>query len=255
MNVGIYKGAAAMNSLERWQAAISQNLASANITGYRKNEMSFSGVMGELTKVSDPSASGAGKKSPLEVRGVMPSVENRMNFQPGQYISTGNEFHFAIEGPGFFRVRRQDGTFGFTRNGSFRMNEDRVLVTEQGFEVQGDNGPVQFLQQGGTLSINADGMIVQGQQQISRLGVVDFADPSVLRRGGDGLLVSDGPQGAAIERPRVVHRALEGSNVQPVKEMINLVTVGRAYEMAQKVIQAHDEVANKAVQVLGAPTS
>jgi len=94
---------------------------------------------------------------------------------------------------------------------------------------------------------------VQGQQQISRLGVVDFADPSVLRRGGDGLLVSDGPQGAAIERPRVMHRALEGSNVQPVKEMINLVTVGRAYEMAQKVIQAHDEVANKAVQVLGAP--
>jgi flagellar basal-body rod protein FlgG len=52
-----------------------------------------------------------------------------------------------------------------------------------------------------------------------------------------------------------MHRALEGSNVQPVKEMINLVTVGRAYEMAQKVIQAHDEVANKAVQVLGAPTA
>jgi flagellar basal body rod protein FlgG len=185
----------------------------------------------------------------------MPSAENRMSFQPGQYLATGNEFHFAIEGPGFFRVRKPDGTFGFTRDGSFRMNEDRVLVTQQGFEVQGDNGPVQFLQQGGTLSINADGMIVQGQQQISRLGVVDFADPSVLRRGADGLLVSDGPQGAAIERPRVMHRALEGSNVQPVKEMINLVTVGRAYEMAQKVIQAHDEVANKAVQVLGAPTA
>ncbi len=252
MNVGIYKGAAAMNSLERWQAAISQNLACAGITGYRKNESSFSGVMGELTKISDPAAT---KKSPLEIQGVMPSVENRMNFQPGQYLATGNEFHFAVEGNGFFRVRKPDGTFGYTRNGNFRMNEDRVLVTEQGLEVQGDNGPVQFLQQGGTLSINADGMIVQGQQQISRLGVFEFPDTSVLKRGGDGLLVSDGAQGVAVERPKVMHRTLEGSNVQPVKEMINLVTVGRAYELAQKVIQTHDEVANKAVQILGAPTA
>jgi flagellar hook-basal body protein len=108
--------------------------------------------------------------------------------------------------------------------------------------------------EGGRISVNADGAIVQGDQVVGRIGLVDFADPSKLRRIGDGLLAtSDGTRPNPIERPKVVTGALEGSNVVGLQEMVNLITVSRAYQATQRVIQAHDENAGKAIQSLGNP--
>ena len=100
-------------------------------------------------------------------------------------------------------------------------------------------------------------MIVQGDTQVGKIAVFDFADPSKLRRIGDGLL---GPPDATVqprpvERPGIVGGSLEGSNVSPLREMVSLVTIGRAYEANQRMIHAADETSEKAIQALGNPNT
>jgi flagellar basal-body rod protein FlgF len=246
MNIGAYQGAASLAALERWQGIISENLAAQSVPGFRKTEASFASVLGGDIR--------GGERSAATAKGVLPSAVSRINMQPGQIRTTGAEFDFAIEGPGFFQIQRPDGTTGYTRDGEFHVNAERTLVNKLGYPVLGDGGPVALRPEGGRVSINADGAIVQGDQIVGRIGLVDFADPSVLRRIGDGLLgAGDGTAPTPIERPKVVSGALESSNVVGLQEMVNLITVSRAYAASQRVIQTADENAGKAIQSLGNP--
>ncbi|MEI6714132.1 MAG: flagellar hook-basal body protein [Verrucomicrobiota bacterium] len=249
MNVGIYKGAAAMAAYEHWQEAISQNLASSSVTGYRRNETSFSGVAGDLMKLKDGNS-----RVSKEMKGVLPDTHNGLSNMPGAIVATGVETNFAIEGEGFFRIRKPDGTIGYTRNGNFRLNEGRELVTQQGFTVDGENGSIKFRQEGGKILLNAEGRLVQGDQQLSKLPIYRFEKPTQMKRIGDGLLVPDAEDRAREpEKPVIVQMVLEGSNVAPLQEMVSLISVGRAYEMAKKVVEVHDDTLGKAIQTLGAP--
>lgn len=247
MNIGVYQGAASLAALERWQGIISENLAAQSVPGFRKTEATFASVIGGELR-------GAGERGAAASRSVMPSTVSRINMQTGQIRTTGAEFDFAIEGPGFFQIQRPDGTTGYSRDGEFHVNAERTIVNKMGYPVLGDGGPIALRPEGGRVSINADGAIVQGDQIVGRIGLVDFDDPSTLRRIGDGLLgQSAGAQPTPIERPKVVSGALESSNVVGLQEMVNLITVSRAYQASQRVIQTHDENAGKAIQSLGNP--
>lgn len=247
MNIGVYQGAASLAALERWQGIISENLAAASVPGFKKTEATFAAVLGGQIR-------GAGDRAAASSQSVMPGTVSRINMQNGQIRTTGAEFDFAIEGPGFFQIQRPDGETGYTRDGEFHVNSERTLVNKLGHPVLGDGGPITLRPEGGRLSINADGAIVQGDQIIGRIGLVDFADPSLLRRIGDGMLgPGEGVQPTPIERPKVLTGALESSNVVGLQEMVNLITVSRAYEASQRVIQSHDENAGKAIQSLGNP--
>ncbi len=247
MNIGVYQGAASLAALERWQGIISENLAASSVPGFKKTEATFASVLGGQIR-------GAGDRSAAASQSAMPSAVSRINMQNGQIRTTGAEFDFAIEGAGFFQIQRPDGTTGYTRDGEFHVNSERTIVNKLGYSVLGDGGPITLRPEGGRVSINADGAIVQGDQIVGRIGLVDFADPSTLRRIGDGMLgPGDGTQPTPIERPKVVTGALESSNVVGLQEMVNLITVSRAYEASQRVIQSHDESAGKAIQSLGNP--
>jgi flagellar basal body rod protein FlgG len=247
MNIGVYQGAASLAALERWQSIISENLAASSVPGFKKTEATFASVLGGQIR-------GAGDQAGATSQSVMPSAVSRINMQNGQLRTTGAEFDFAIEGPGFFQVQRPDGKIGYTRDGEFHVNAERTIVNKLGYPVLGDGGPVVLRPEGGRISINADGAIVQGDQVVGRIGLVDFADSSSLRRIGDGLFgSSDGTQPAPIERPKVVTGALETSNVVGLQEMVNLISVSRAYEASQRIIQTDDENAGKAIQSLGNP--
>lgn len=250
MNIGLYQGAASLAACERWQQIVAQNIASASVPGFRKTEASFAGVMGDVTRLGEDG--GFAK----EVPGAMPQPMARISTLPGELRTTNNEFDFAVQGRGFFQVQKADGTLGYTRDGEFHVSADRTLVTKQGFPVMGDGGAITLKPGGGRISINADGTLLQGETPAGKLAVYDFPDPRELRRVGDGLLApTDGTVPEAVERPSVLTGALEGSNVQPLQEMVNLVTIARAYEAAQRVILANDEALDKAVQILGNPGS
>lgn len=246
MNVAIYKGASALNAMDRWQESIAQNLAYSAVPGYRRDQMTFSGVLGNVSKLKD------NDKVTKTLKGVIPESHRAIDVTPAGNSYTGVETNFAIDGNGFFRVRKPDGTFGYTRSGDFHMNQDRILVDMNGYTVEGDNGPIQFRQEGGTIFINSEGTIVQGDQQLSKMAVYNFKQPENMRRMGDGLL-SPAPGDAAVplERPAIMHMCLEASNVKPMNEMISMVTVGRAYEAAKKVIDVADDANAKAIQYLG----
>ncbi len=246
MNVGMYKGAAGMVAFEAWQETIAQNLASAGVPGYKKSQSSFSAVAADVMKVKH------GQSVSQTEKGVIPVGKRSLNTKPGAFSYTGIDTNFAIPGEGYFRVRLPDGTNGYTRNGNFRLAEDYTLVTQEGAVVEGDGGPITFRQQGGRVFINGEGRIIQDDQQIGRLAVFKFDNPDELHRIGNGIL---GPIGdnnaAAIPNAPVLHMTVEGSNVLLMEELVNMISLNRAYDSAKKILDVSDDNAGKAIQYLG----
>lgn len=247
MNVGIYQGASALAACEKWQQITSRNIASATVPGFRRTEASFAGVLADATRTGSAGQTGQ------TVRGSMPETVSKLDLQPGDLRQTGEDLDFAIQGSGYFKVQRADGSAAYTRDGGFHVNAERVLMNRQGYAVQGEGGPVTLRQEGGRISVNADGTIIQGETEIGKISVYDFADTSKLQATQDGLLApSDANvQPTAVTRPEVITGAIEGSNVRPLQEMVNLITLSRSFDAAQRIVQISDESADKAIQTLG----
>lgn len=247
MNVGIYQGASALAACEKWQQITAANIASSTVPGFHRTEVSFAGVLADSARTGTASQSGETS------RGSMPKPVSKLDMQPGELRHTGEDLDFAIQGAGFFKVQRADGSAGYTRDGGFHVNAERVLINRQGYTVQGDGGPVTLRPEGGRISVNADGTIIQGDTQIGKIAVYDFADTAKLQAEGDGLLAPSDPNvvPSTVERPEVITGAIEGSNVRPLQEMVNLITLARSFEAAQRVVQISDEASDKAIQTLG----
>ncbi len=247
MNIGIYKSASALVACDRWQGMISQNIAAASVPGFKKTEAAFESKNADLERY------GSEARSVKEARGVMPSATSQISLQPGEIRATGNDTDFAIQGRGFFKVQLGDGQTGYTRDGEFHLNAQRTLVSKQGLPVLGEGGPLVFKPEGGRLSMAADGTLVQGETAVGKLPIYDFKETDKLRRMGDGLLTAEDPnvQPKAMDKPEIVGGMLEMSNVQPLQEMVNMITVSRAYEANQRVVMSHNEALEKAIQTLG----
>ena len=251
MNIGLYQGAASLAALERWQEMVSQNIGAASVPGFKKSEMSFEAVLGGTRR------SGADAGFGKDVSSSMPRQSVQISMEPGELRTTGNELDFAIQGAGFFQVQKPDGQTAYTRDGEFRLSPDRTLITKQGFTVMGDGGPIVVRPGGGHISISPEGTIVQGETQLGKIAVYEFEDPTKLKRVGNGLLApaDASVQSTSVERPAVLSGSLEGSNVSPLREMVSLVTLSRAYEANQRLIQANDDNTEKAIQSLGNPNT
>lgn len=249
MNIGLYQSAASLSALERWQDSVAQNITSSQTTGYRKRTVSFSTeAAGELQ--NDPRASiGRDAGMPMLFAKVNPGI----NFTTGDTQPTRRELDVAIQGDGFFQLQRPDGSRVYSRSGEFRMRADRTLISAQGDEVLSDGGaPITLVAGGGPVSINRDGTIFQGSTSLGKLSVQKFADNSQLIPAAGGMFTAPGgstPQ--PVEDPELLQGYLEGSNVAPLREMVDLVLISRAYEANQKIISTVDEQMQKALDALG----
>lgn len=250
MNVGLYQSASALSALERWQDAVSQNITSSQTSGYRKRTVTFSTeIAGELQ--AHPSSRSGGKGS---VPVLFPKVNSGINFLAGETQPTRRELDAAIQGDGFFEVQRPDGSKIYTRSGEFRMRPDRVLVTSTGDEVMSDAGaPIALVANGGAVSINQDGTLFQGATALGKLAVRKFADNAQLIPIAGGFFIP-GPGASApeaVDDPELLQGYLEASNVTPLREMVDLVLISRAYEANQKIINTVDEQMQKTLDALG----
>ena len=166
----------------------------------------------------------------------------------------------AIDGAGFFQVEMPDGRIGYTRAGNFNRAADGTIVTSDGKPLQ---PAIQVPEDATAISIGADGTVsasIPGQEGVTELGRIEiarFANPSGLQAIGDNMLVetqaSGAPQvGGAGEEGRGTLRAgmLEGSNVNVVEELVDMIETQRAYEVNSKMIQATDEMMKNATQTL-----
>jgi flagellar basal-body rod protein FlgF len=249
MDIGIYQSAASLSALERWQDAVAQNITSGQVTGFRKRTVEFSGttaggwgVDGVGQADGDPSQSA-----------IFPTTTNGISFASGETQPTGRDLDVAIQGEGFFEVQMPDGTHAYTRSGEFSTRADHALINSAGEEVLSDGGsPIMLQPDGGKVTINADGSVVQGTATIGRLSVQKFANNSDLRPvAGGQFLPNQGAEPQPVAKPQILQGFLESSNVSPLTEMVNLVQISRAYDANQHVITSSDKDMQKELDALG----
>ncbi len=246
MNIGIYNGSAAMGGLEDWQREISANLAASSVSGYKKTEASFEGLLnGRINGSSNNPAAGTGVSQP--------SLLTRTSFLQGELKRTGKPTDFAISGRGFFEIELPNGSILYTRDGQFQLSPESTLVNRQGYPVRGESGSIRLVPGNGAITVDAKGQIFQGTTQITKLSVVDFADRGGLSRVRGGFQIAeDSPLiPEKIDEPEIFQGYTEGSNVSAVQEMVKLISVSRAYEMNQKVISSFDRRLEQAIRHLG----
>ncbi|BBB91537.1 MAG TPA: flagellar basal-body rod protein FlgF [Methylomusa anaerophila] len=243
---GIYTSASGMMAETVRTDTISNNLANGNTAGYKKDVAINKDFASILTmrienEESDPNIGGMGVGV---VTDKIVTVHN-----PGSIQPTGNTFDLAINGKGYFAVETPAG-IRYTRNGSFTRSNRGELVTMDGYRVLGQNGPVQINtgdQNVSKISVDGTGRISVDGAEVDRLRLVDFADDQQLGKEGASLFLA-GPN--AVEQAatgQVSQGYLESSNVNPISEMVNLISAYRAYEINAKTVQAHDQLMDKAV--------
>jgi flagellar basal-body rod protein FlgF len=248
MDIGIYQSAASLASLEKWQDAVAQNITSGQVTGFRKRTVEFSGATAGGWGVD-----GSSQADDPALAAVFPTTTNGISFASGETQPTGRDLDVAIQGDGFFEVQMPDGRHAYTRSGEFSTRADHALINSANEEVLSDGGsPIMLLPDGGKVTINADGSIVQGTATIARLSIQKFANNSDLRPVSGGQFVAnDGVDPEPVAKPQLQQGFLESSNVSPLTEMVNLVQISRAYDANQHVITSTDKQMQKELDALG----
>ncbi|HEX3624922.1 MAG TPA: flagellar hook-basal body protein [Verrucomicrobiae bacterium] len=244
--MSLYQAAAAMHATAQWQDLIAENLASSQISGGRKRDVVFSDIQ-----------AGANSGVPGNPNYYIPTVTTVTNFHPGELHVSSNPMDFALEGPGFFTIQLPNGQAAYTRGGEFQLNSQGQLVTNQGYQVMGESGPVHVNPNSSDrITISATGEVSQGSQQVGKLKLVEFNNP--------GLLTTIGSQdfqatnAAAVPHPAALTKVrqgfLEAANSSPTREMSGLVTAMRMFEANQKVMQADSDRMNHTITELGGTT-
>lgn len=250
MDIGMYQGAAALHGYEQWQRNISHNLAASEVAGYKREAFALEKKpMGSIPTETD-------NRFARLLLGSSPQTVARTDFSAGPIISTEKPTDVALQTEGFFEVQTAQGASLYTRDGEFHWNNENVLVNKNGHAVQSaDGGPITRVLDDGPITINRHGEIWQNGNQIGVVGVFRFERPDqVLLHTAGGFVVPQGinaaPVAVAPEEVDMVQGYKENGNVSAVQEMVNMITVSRAFENNQKVINAFDSRYGQAIQAL-----
>jgi len=249
MNIGLYQSAASLSALERWQEAVAQNITSSQTTGFRKRTVEFSAEStGKLN--FNP---GSKLSSANEMQSVFTRATNGISFSGGETEPTRRDLDIAIQGEGFFELKTPDGGRAYTRSGEFQMRSDRTIVTAGNCQLLTDGGaPVVLLPGSDPLTVNPNGTLFQGTTSLGKLSIQKFEKPETLTPSAGGLFTAKEESGmSAVEKPDLLQGYLEQSNVQPLREMVDMVLISRAYEANQKIISTVDQQMEKTLQALG----
>ncbi len=181
-----------------------------------------------------------------------------VNHSQGELYSTENDLDFAIDGRGFFRVQVQgqeeepDQGIRYTRDGSFKLNNMNQLVTSEGNLVLGENQQPIVLE-GTEITVSETGEIFVDNQPAGNLGIVSITNLHDLRKEGYNLyrMEEDMEPEFGEFTGRVLQGFLEKSNVNPIREMVEMIQLARNYESNQRIIQAYDKILDKAINEIG----
>ena len=272
--VFLYPAAAAQMVMERRMETITNNIANAETTGFRRDIPIFATKIAPFAKMHSrggvPDLTGASAMFPVPVLGgasdptggnsilPIPSYplldELVVDFRQGAVHVTGNPLDIAIDGKSFFQIQTVNGV-RYTRNGSFRLSSEGQLVTQNGEPVLGEGGPIKLPQ--GFIMVDHEGKItMKGNDGGAPVGVdvfamVDVADPSKMKKVGNNLFELVGEAATVSEMPHLHQGSLEASNVDPLYEMISMISAMRNYESVQKAIQGADDISLKNVNQVG----
>lgn len=253
---GLYTAWSGLVNEQNRMDVMTNNLANASTVGYKKEgatSQSFDDVL--TVKIKDASV-GLANVQRTGVRNPGVKIgEVYTDFTQGSFRETGNAYDMALEGDGFFAIeftnKAGETSTMYTRAGQFALNKDGYLVTQEGdYVLDADSKRIQLDTLKDT-DISADGRISQEGEVIAQLQIADFEDYDYLEKYGETYYQP--LQGAELTEGTARVRAgyLEMANVQVVSEMVNLISITRAYESNQKIIQTYDGSLDIAVNQLG----
>jgi flagellar basal-body rod protein FlgG len=240
---------------------ISNNLANVNTTGFKRDRAAFETLAYQtVTANGAPSTAETKYATGLNLgTGVRIQGTARIDTQ-GSLQTTGNSLDLALDGNGYFQVQLPGGQVGYTRAGNFARSAEGLLVTSEGYQVQ----PGITIPEGTTqITVGSDGTVsatVPGQtapSQVGQLQVASFQNPAGLQPMGENFLTETAASGAANVgiagqdgRGQIRQGMLEGSNVNIVEELVDMIETQRAYEVNSKMISATDQMLQYANQNL-----
>lgn len=239
---------------------ISNNLANANTTGFKKSRTDFQDLMYQNMRKAG-STTGPDSQLPTGIQlghGVR-QVATQKIYTEGSFQSTGNSLDMAIEGDGFYQITMPDGTISYTRDGAFKQDAQGRVVTSEGYPLE----PAITIPQGATdLSISSDGRVtatIPGQttpQDLGQIQLARFVNPAGLDSMGRNLLKETAASGSPVATNpgtdgagTIQQKYLEMSNVQVVEEMVNMIVAQRAYEINSKAITTSDTMMETAANL------
>lgn len=239
----IYTAMTGASQVLQQQAAVTENLANANTTGFRAELDTFRAVplVGEG----------------LATRTFVVDSSVGSDFTPAGLQQTGRALDVGIQGKGWIAVQTPDGKEAYTRNGSFQVSPNGVLQTRSGLSVAGESGPITIppntevsIAKDGTISTVPSGSSPAQVSVVGRIKLVEVPDTQ-LDRGADGLFRTKGGASApASANVEVVAGSLEGSNVNAVEAMVNMISLSRKFDMQMKMLQTADGNAQKSTAIL-----
>jgi len=239
----IYTAMTGAKHILEQQATVSQNLANASTTGFRAQVDAFRAVP----------VQGAD----LPTRAYVVDATVGSNFAPGPIEQTGRALDVAVQGDGWLAVQMPDGSEAYTRDGNLKTSENGVLETQGGLPIAGDGGPISIppdvkvaIAKDGTISAVPTSGSVAAVTTIGRLKLVNPPTDNLVR-GDDGLFrTRDGSPADADPNVTVASGALEGSNVNVVDAMVDMIGLARQFEMHMSLLKNAESNETKASQIL-----
>jgi flagellar basal-body rod protein FlgG len=222
------------------QEAVANNLANVSTPGYKK-DMVFTQ---ELTRAQ-------AKTKPSQTDWQTPMIDQvYTQFTQGSLDKTGNNLDLAIEGTGFFVVEADDGTNFLTRSGNFVVDGSGYIADAEGNHLLSEGGPINVAE--GEVSVSESGQVEVDREAVSTIRVVDVEDTSQLRKTGkSGFVLPEGINPIPAVRFAIRQGYLETSNVDIIKEMVDMIISYRNYESDANSLKIQDETLEKLINNVG----
>lgn len=239
---GIYTASQGMTALMQKQDQIANNMANVNTTGFKQSGLFIESFQKYVAN---------DKQQPFANRQIK-AGEVYVDHREGTLKKTGNPLDLAIRGLGFFSVMSPNGV-AYTRNGNFSVDGEGFVVNSEGWKVLGKEGYLKVDSEKGAISVTENGQLWQGSREIDTFRVADFRKPYKLIRCGTSCFQPHLPDDIEQTSPGAVLKQgyLEGSNVNLIQNMVQMIAVHRTFEADQRAVSAQDQTLDKAVNQIG----
>ncbi len=253
MHAALYVSKTGLAAQDMQLTTISNNLANASTTGYKRDRVVFEDLLYQIVRQPGAQATEESQlPSGLQLGTGVRVAGTQKQFTYGSLQITDQPLDLAIDGRGFFQVQQPDGTIGYTRAGQFHINGEGEVVTANGLLL---DPAIVLPQNADRLTIGTDGIVsafipgTPAPQVLGNLQTVDFVNPAGLQAIGSNLFLETASSGDPITGTpgenglgQIKQGMLENSNVDIVEEMVNMITTQRAYEMNSKIVSTADQM-------------